>query len=163
MDIHGMTKEKLLADLRAGAVNVIALHPLSQGEQDLFDEAMGKLRLGISWLGLAVGTDRAVIYEWPLAERMARDYDDLIQLLQTPGYRLLHIEGSANLQVYGSVLRVAEQLLQERQILLLFDYDCYPGEGRMASFFIVPMEGFEAHNPGFTEVLQKLKAGEDHA
>lgn len=158
MDFPGLTKEKLLADLKSGAVNVIALHPLKQGEQDLFDEVMGKIRLGQSWLGLAVGDDVAVIYEWPLAERMAKDYGDLTQLMQkNPGYRLLHVEGSANLKVYGPVLRVAEQLLQERQILLLFDYDGYPGTGRMASFFIVPMEGFESHDPGFAEVMKKLK------
>lgn len=157
LDIPGNAKEKLLADLKAGAVNVVALHPLKQGEQDLFDEVMGKLRLGTSWLGLAVGKDRAIFYEWPLAERMARDYDDLSQLLKQEGYRLLHIEGSENLKVYGQILRVTEQLLQERQILLLFDYDGYPGDGRMVSFFIVPMDGFEAHNPGFSEILRKLK------
>ncbi len=153
MDTSEYSKEKLLADLKAGAVNIIALRPLRAGEQEAFDQVMGKLRQGASWLGLVTNDKVAVFYERPLAQRMA----NLTELVNKgDGYSLLHIE---KLDIMAGVLKAAETLLQERQILLLFDYDGYPGGARMVSFFIVPMEGFEAHDPGFEKVIKKVKEG----
>jgi len=65
MAISEADKAKLLTDLKTGAVNVIALHPIKKGEKEGFDEVMGKLREGISWLGLVTGKGNALFYEWP--------------------------------------------------------------------------------------------------
>ena len=58
MAISDADKAKLLTDLKAGAVNVIALHPMKKGEKEGFDEVMGEVKAGISWLGLATGKGR---------------------------------------------------------------------------------------------------------
>ncbi len=156
MGITPEAKNKLLSDLKAGAVNVIAMRPIAiPAEQVLFDRIMGQLRSGMSWLSMVTGPKKAIFYVWPLAERMARDYDDLIQLIATTqGYNTLHAEP---LGLMAEVLQAAEVLLQERQILLLFDYSDAPGGGRIVTFYIVPMEGFEAHDPGFVKVMKKLE------
>ena len=155
MVISESDKAKLLTDLKAGAVNVIALHPMKKGEKEGFDEVMEEVKKGISWLGLATGKGRVVIYKWPLAQKMAQSYEELAFLLQGGlGYSLLHIE---KLDVMAQELGAAEQLLQERKILLLFDYDEAPGGHMIVSFFIVPMDGFEEIDPSFTEVLQKVR------
>jgi len=154
MAISEADKAKLLTDLKTGAVNVIALHPIKKGEKEGFDEVMGKLREGISWLGLVTGKGNALFYEWPLSGRQAQGYEDLAQLLQKgQGYSLLHIE---ELGIMAQVLETAEALLQEKKVLLLFDYQDAPGGHRMVTFFIVPMEGFEAHDPGFNKVMEKV-------
>lgn len=160
MDIPDMDKAKLLTDLKAGAVNVVALKPINAVEQEAFNMVMGRLRQGASWLALVTNEKKAVFYEWPLSQRMAKNYDDLALLLQGGlGYAILHIEG---LDVMGQVLKTAEVLILEREIMLLFDYSDSPGGGRIVNFFIVPMEGFIAHDPGFEKVMQKVK-GESSA
>lgn len=155
MDIPDIDKAKLLTDLKAGAVNVVALKPINAVEQAAFDKVMGRLRQGASWLALVTNDKKAVFYEWPLSQRMAKDYDDLAQLLQAGlGYATLHVE---RLDVMGQVLKTAEVLILEKEILLLFDYSDSPGAGRIVNFFIVPMEGFIAHDPGFEKVMKKIK------
>ena len=159
MAISESDKAKLLTDLKAGAVNVIALHPMKKGEKEGFDEVMEEVKKGISWLGLATGKGRVVIYKCPLAQvKPPVDYNDLAARLQFDnGYSLLHIE---ELGIMAQVLETAEALLQERKILLLFDYQEAPGGNQIVTFFIVPMEGFKEIDPSFREVLGKVRGSE---
>jgi len=156
MAISEADKAKLLTDLKAGAVNVIALHPMKKGEKEGFDEVMDEVKAGISWLGLATGKGRVVIYKWPLAQvKPPAGYDELaVMLRDDQGYGLLHIE---ELGIMAQVLETAEALLQEGKILLLFDYQEAPGGNQIVTFFIVPMEGFEEIDPSFREVLGKVR------
>lgn len=141
------SKDQLLASLKAGAVNVIALHLLTKGqiEKDLFTEVMDDFMSGRSWLGLVVGEEKVIFYRGPV-NGLARNYQDLADKLDhADGYHVLSIQELKSLVI---PIKEAQELILERRTMLLFDFEQYPGGSEMMSFFLVPIDGFTARIPG---------------